>query len=335
MNAFTFVSPTHEPIGIAIDPLVSVANHSCDPNCIIMCDGPSVFIRTLKPMKEGEEITISYCESNQPYWKRQQGLKAKYYFDCRCSKCAQGPTLPWDKFLQPLDAFEADKWRRVLKDEFGVTKLIPNRYKDLGKGPKADVLTTLEVALFEQTEVISKAKDHKQVHENSVKAMKICKESKMWPAYREPYETFRQGDRDVSIGMDDLVTACAHAAVSYCDVLPIMYPERYHPFRLIGTWTLLCLINNITPQHFVKILSLDAAKGLDLGTVSYTLAHEVLENVGLSHGNESKFYALATNYANGVLEDLRQANPMMFDVAPRISEQQMKLLRRLGDYVDY
>ena len=335
MNSFTFVSPTFEAIGIAVDPLISVANHSCDPNCIIMCDGPSVFIRTLKPMKTGEEITISYGQTSLPFWKRQQDLKAKYYFYCRCSKCTLGPTLPCDRFLQPLDAFDAEKWRKVLKDELGVTKLIPNRYKDLGEGPAADVLTTLENALFDYRQIISKAEGHKHIHENAVKAMKICKDSGMWPVYREPYETFRESDRDVSIGRDDLVTACAHAAVSYCDVLPVMYPQRFHPLRLVGTWTLLCLINSITPQDFAKILSLEAAQGLDLGTVSYTLAHEVIENVGLSHGNECRFFGVATGYAKEVLEGLREANPIMFEMAPKISEHQMTLLKRLGAYVDY
>lgn len=335
MNSFTLVSSTHESLGIAVDPLISVANHSCDPNCIIMGDGPNIYLRTLKPMKKGEEITISYCVSHRPYWKRQQDLKEKYYFDCRCSMCSQGPTLLWDKFAQPLEVFEAEKWRNVLKNDFGITELISNKYKEIGEGPAADVLTTLEVALFGQNEAINKAKEAEQIHECAVRGMKICKETKMWPVYREPYEMFRQSDMNVRIGMEDLVTAIAHAVVAYCDVFPVLYPERSHPLRLIGTWTLLCLLNSITPDEMITIMSFEGAKGLDLGTVSYTLSKEVLDNVGKSHGNVSSFYQLATDYATERLERLRKVNPYMFRAAAEISEEQMKLLRRLGDYVEY
>ena len=300
-----------------------------------MCDGPNIYLRTLKPVKKGEEITISYIVTHSPYWKRQQDLKAKYFFDCCCSMCIQGPTLLFDKFAQPLEIFEAEKWRNVLKDEFGVTELVANKYKEVGEGPAADILTTLEVTLYGQNEVMNKAKGVEEVHEYAVRAMKICKETKMWPVYREPYEMFRQSDLNVRIGMEDLVTAIAHAVVAYCDIYPMLYPERSHPLRLIGTWTLLCLLNSITPDEMITIMSFEGAKGLDLGTVSYTLSNEVLENVGKSHGNVNSFYKLATDYAKERLKRLRKVNSFMFMAAAEMSESQMKLLRRLGDYVEY
>lgn len=114
INSFTLTNLFFEPVGIALHPLPATINHSCDPNTIIRFDvhdmssslasaQPNTILRTtltvqsLRNIKAGEEITISYIDSTFPHDQRQQELKERYFFTCTCSLCQRGllsPTYP-------------------------------------------------------------------------------------------------------------------------------------------------------------------------------------------------------------------------------------------------
>ncbi|VEU42810.1 unnamed protein product [Pseudo-nitzschia multistriata] len=80
--------------GISHYSIATKMNHSCNPNVILVYktrgwgrDHPLVaYIVALKDIKEGEELTISYIDSEDPYEERQTAL-ANYGFICTCSKC--------------------------------------------------------------------------------------------------------------------------------------------------------------------------------------------------------------------------------------------------------
>ncbi|CAD2220647.1 SET domain containing protein, putative [Angomonas deanei] len=83
------------------DCITSFFNHSCDPNCAI--DPSESSIRTIRPTRAGEELTISYLP--QLYWpalKRQEKLSERYYFSCRCPRCEQRETDPFEKAISYL-----------------------------------------------------------------------------------------------------------------------------------------------------------------------------------------------------------------------------------------
>jgi SET and MYND domain-containing protein len=46
--------------GIFLDAGLAMVNHSCVPNAFIGFDKRTAILRTERPIKEGEEITISY-----------------------------------------------------------------------------------------------------------------------------------------------------------------------------------------------------------------------------------------------------------------------------------
>ena len=94
----TLITPTLDPLGIIIDPMLGNFNHSCDPNAYIIMDGAEVNVRSLKPIKKDEEIFISYIDTTNPYSRRQHELKQRWFFTCKCTKCQQGPTLDEDKW---------------------------------------------------------------------------------------------------------------------------------------------------------------------------------------------------------------------------------------------
>ncbi|KAM7270747.1 hypothetical protein ACFE04_029961 [Oxalis oulophora] len=78
--------------GSAFYPLQSCMNHSCRPNgkafkreedrdgqATIICD---------RPIRKGEEVTLSYIDEDLPFEERQ-ALLADYGFKCKCPKCVE------------------------------------------------------------------------------------------------------------------------------------------------------------------------------------------------------------------------------------------------------
>lgn len=92
---------------VAINPLFSFFNHSCDPNVKWENDtvshSSSIRMHTLRPVSEGEELFINYQEdlSGEPYLKRRAVLKEWLGFDCQCTRCR--------------DDEAADQWRKRRK----------------------------------------------------------------------------------------------------------------------------------------------------------------------------------------------------------------------------
>jgi len=80
--------------GVSHYSIATKMNHSCDPNVTLVYktrgwgrDHPLVaYVVALKDITEGEELTISYIDSQDPYEERQAAL-ANYGFVCTCSKC--------------------------------------------------------------------------------------------------------------------------------------------------------------------------------------------------------------------------------------------------------
>ncbi|EAN86579.1 hypothetical protein C3747_21g332 [Trypanosoma cruzi] len=77
--------------GGAVYALQSAFNHSCDPNVSVSnVDGThDITLRTLRPVKSGEELTITYIplENTTPE-QRNEKLKG-YFFTCRCLRCQE------------------------------------------------------------------------------------------------------------------------------------------------------------------------------------------------------------------------------------------------------
>lgn len=82
--------------GTAMYALACKMNHSCDPNVTVLYkrvgwgrNHPlTAFCMALKDIKEGEELTISYIDSEQSFSLRQAALN-HYGFKCCCHLCAK------------------------------------------------------------------------------------------------------------------------------------------------------------------------------------------------------------------------------------------------------
>jgi hypothetical protein len=65
-------------------------NSSCTPNVHNRWneEGGVMVMRALKPIAQGEELCICYCNEWQPRDIRQDGFKAKFGFTCTCTSCS-------------------------------------------------------------------------------------------------------------------------------------------------------------------------------------------------------------------------------------------------------
>lgn len=72
-----------EAVGITLDPLAAVMNHSCDPNAIYILEGANIRVRSLRPIEVGEEVTIAYTDVTVSRDERRDQL-SEWFFDCAC-----------------------------------------------------------------------------------------------------------------------------------------------------------------------------------------------------------------------------------------------------------
>lgn len=67
---------------------ISYVNHSCDPNARMTAGSGVAGVVAERAIRRGEEVNISYFDSNMPVSTRQKYLKKHYRFSCKCARCA-------------------------------------------------------------------------------------------------------------------------------------------------------------------------------------------------------------------------------------------------------
>ena len=65
-------------------------NHACEPSCAIVHTLPSLIVRTRRPVRRGETLSIAYIDTQRVYAAldaRRGRLQLSYGFHCRCERC--------------------------------------------------------------------------------------------------------------------------------------------------------------------------------------------------------------------------------------------------------
>ncbi|XP_063247027.1 histone-lysine N-methyltransferase SMYD3 isoform X2 [Prinia subflava] len=86
-NCFTISNGEMQDVAVGLYPSMSLLNHSCDPNCVIVFEGYQLLLHSVREIQIGEELTISYVESLMPTRDRQKQLLRQYCFECDCLLC--------------------------------------------------------------------------------------------------------------------------------------------------------------------------------------------------------------------------------------------------------
>jgi hypothetical protein len=325
----TLITPTLDPLGLILDPILGHINHSCDPNAFVMMDGPSVTLRTLKPIKEDEEVYISYVDTTNPYSRRQSELKARWFFDCMCTKCQKGATLDEDKWAR-----EPRTLPTKMKDVADTLIRHQNHEHDAANyvGDTQDELraAAIQAKAFAEYEEAQNMQDPQQVIEKIENAMRLCFESGLWPVFRQPYAALRDDLIVNLLGVGKYKDAWAQCAKRYKYILPKLYPVPFHPVRVVQTWQMAVL---------AVYLAGDAegvgAPGVNMGLIAMMLVKQVLDASSLSHGPNSAFAKSVKRKAEEMMEELKRSlggNPNK-EVMDRELEVQRDMLMQMGDWV--
>ncbi|KAL3689824.1 hypothetical protein R1sor_016133 [Riccia sorocarpa] len=91
-NAHTICDEEFRPVGTGLYPVISIINHSCAPNTVLLFNGKRGIVRALQKIEKGTEVTVSYVELAGSTKTRQLALKEQYYFVCQCKRCRKMET---------------------------------------------------------------------------------------------------------------------------------------------------------------------------------------------------------------------------------------------------
>ncbi|KAL1794958.1 hypothetical protein ACET3X_006774 [Alternaria dauci] len=305
-NALTLITPTLDPLGIMVDPMLCHMNHSCDPNAYIMMDGPQVSIRTLRPVRKDKEIFISYIDATNPYHKRQEELQSRWFFTCRCAKCQNKASFQEDNWLVPADP------RFVL-----------------GKDEMAGMAQSQE-QIFELYNELQGMADSKLVIRGLQETLKISYESGFWPVYRQPYAAVRDDLIVHLLSVGKYQEAWRQCAKRYKHILPKLYPVPFHPVRVVMTWQTAMLA-----AYLASTEEGVGASGVNIGLIAMMLVKQVLDVAHLSHGPANAFTKSVKGKAEEMIEELKRSigNPDS-EVMNRELEVQRDRLMDMGDWAE-
>jgi hypothetical protein len=78
-------------IAAAAMPVLSLINHSCNPNVVRVCYGDVIVVRAIRRIARGEEILDNYGYHYATHEKKERQLKLsqQYYFRCNCQSCTE------------------------------------------------------------------------------------------------------------------------------------------------------------------------------------------------------------------------------------------------------
>ncbi|XP_034536700.1 histone-lysine N-methyltransferase SMYD3 [Notolabrus celidotus] len=86
-NCFTISDGELQEVGVGLYPSLSLLNHNCRPNCVMVFEGTNLRLRAVQDIDAGEELTISYIETLTSTDNRQKQLEEQYHFICHCQRC--------------------------------------------------------------------------------------------------------------------------------------------------------------------------------------------------------------------------------------------------------
>ncbi|XP_048135570.1 histone-lysine N-methyltransferase ASHR1 isoform X3 [Rhodamnia argentea] len=88
-NAHTICDSELRPLGTGLYPVISLINHSCLPNAVLLFEGRTAVVRAVQQIVQGSEVLISYIETAGSTTTRLKSLREQYHFACACPRCAK------------------------------------------------------------------------------------------------------------------------------------------------------------------------------------------------------------------------------------------------------
>ncbi|KAF2035938.1 hypothetical protein EK21DRAFT_53752 [Setomelanomma holmii] len=297
-NSLTLITPSLDPLGLMLDPTLGYINHSCEPNAFVLMDGPSVSLRTLRPIKTGEECQKGVT-LDEDRWAREPRNLAKKVKDVADAIIAH----------EPLAQYPAN-YVGDSRDEQRVAAIQGKAFAEYAEAQRAQ----------DPEEVIHKIED----------AMRLCHQSGLWPVYRQPYAALRDDLIVNLLSMGKYPIAWAQCAKRYKHILPKLYPSPFHPTRVVQTWQMAALAVYLAgdPEGI-------GAPGVNMGLIAMMLVKQVLDASSMSHGSNSAFARSVRGKAEEMTEELRRSlgGSPDTEVVNHELEVQRDMLMEMGEWI--
>ncbi|KAI2642724.1 SET domain-containing protein [Xylaria nigripes] len=296
-NAITLSSPfDNVKLGIGFDPLIGSANHSCEPNAIVVFNQPELGIRALRPIKAGEEILVSYQEATDPFGVRQAGLKDNYHFTCQCIKCKKGAGLETDQLVEKAKKLSG-KYRDL------ADKSLVQKYESKISGfliPGQD-MEVQKRAIALQLEAYATLENKSADLDDIKRELRMCIDSKLWSWTHQPVPQLCRRLLYLYIESGSIYRAFRMGVKLHVEILPALYPEEFYPDRLINAWVTSTVINVLCGPAHKEVYDELAGAGVDLRLFYFGLLFYVYENTPRIFGYGSPFGKVVESTYNQIM----------------------------------
>ncbi|KAI0976112.1 hypothetical protein F4678DRAFT_416007 [Xylaria arbuscula] len=316
-------------LGMGFDPLISRANHSCDPNAELIFNQPRHEIRALRKIDVGEEILIKYIDTSNPFCVRQEALKEQYYFACQCTKCQKGVDIEAEKFLERPEDLGSEY--RELADRL-ISKYELEVHKHIV--PEADDDEALKRVAAIEAEAYA-VMENGQARIDDVKAaIKMCIGSKMWRWTRQPVCQLCRRLSTLYLQSGHIYEAFRLGVKLHIEILPVLYPQEFHPERLINAWAVSTLINVLCGPAHEEIYQELAKGGLPLRLIYFGFLFYLRDYTPQMFGPKTPFGKVIENTVTQIMggvtipeaeikEKLQSAGPALEAVANNVTAENM------------
>ena len=223
-------------------------------------------LRSLTTIADGDEIVISYIDITEPTLRRQSTLQSRYYFKCACSACSSFSTCGQ-----------------------------PDTQSSLENTISATELTALEEKGYRSLDQVAKAASAEEQFTELEETMALFAVHKgHYPYWRQPWPSMRHQMKLAAISRQNWSEAIGHSLKAYFHIDPFLFPTKWHPVRIVGTYVLLKLVMEVSfwilgPEEDRSVQECLDRYQVDWVTVAWYLMQEVDEHIGKSHGVESAF----------------------------------------------
>lgn len=326
-------------LGIAFDPILCSANHSCEPNTAVIFNQPQLILRAQTKIKKDEEIFMKYVDITNPFSVRQAELRQSYFFGCRCTKCRKGAIHVEDKFLKSTDTYGDDTSptvrvdARLMKVADGLVQRHQSQLTSFWVPANSEVaqrrLAAIQAEAFATSGItFDHNKANESASEDEVKdALKLTINSGMWHITRQPVPHLLRQLLVLYVSQARTYQAWRVGIKMYFEISPFLpgQLERFYPDRVIDTFMLATITNqlcNPNIQHHRELFAESMKTGLDLRVVYMMFLIEARENLDFSYGKDSPFGRMVESMYQQTMANsdilLKDAKDMIEEVWPKL-----------------
>jgi len=290
-------------------------------------------MRSLKAIAEDEEIFISYIDNTYPFSRRQIELKERFFFDCKCTKCLQGPTLNEDLWTGDPHKMPKD-WEIYCQVIRGTDpKFSQDLQEDLDKINNSDkAMHIIQDWAFHTLKTIHHEEfGSAKVAANVEGIMDMLAQTGRCPIYRQPYPSARYELVQSCSNNANFFQAWAHGAKTYFYVDPLLYPQTHHPLRVVHNTNLALLTLVVSTD--LSLREHPETKDIDFGVLEYYLLLEVVANVEKSHGKDNSFAKLLKRKFDQLTIDMTREDPNAVGNLEQHRDKTWRQFRKFADGV--